>query len=56
MKINERMLCAECAPKLTAAEMTYRRSPGKDDFAECAFCHRERPCKCYQIMTEKKGP
>lgn len=54
MKINERMLCRECAPgKLIQAELTYRRVPGKDDLAECAFCHSERPCKCYQIITQK---
>ena len=56
MKIRERMLCSECAPrKLLQAEMTYKRSPGRDDVAACAFCGRIRPCKCYQIMTEKKG-
>lgn len=54
MRIHERLLCSECAPrKLREAEMTFRRSPGKDDVAVCAFCHRERPCKCYQIVTEK---
>ncbi len=55
MRIHERMLCRDCAPeKLIRAELTYSRSPGKDDIAECAFCRRVRPCKCYQIMTEKK--
>lgn len=50
MRLVERMLCNDCGPrKLINAQMTYKRSPGKDDCAECAFCHRERPCKCYQI-------
>ena len=54
MKINERMLCSECAPgKLQRAELTFRRAPGKDNVAVCAFCRRERPCKCYEIMTQK---
>ena len=54
MRIHERMLCGDCGPgKLIRAEMTYRRSQGKDDIAVCAFCKRERPCKCYQIVTEK---
>lgn len=58
MKLNERMLCAACAPrKLMEAEMTFRRLPGKDDVAVCAFCgiydRREKPCKCYQIVTQK---
>lgn len=50
MKLVDRMLCTDCAPrKLLEAEMSFKRLPGKDDFAECAFCHRQRPCKCYQI-------
>ena len=53
MKINNRLICSECAPKLQRAELTYRRTPGKDDFAKCAFCGRERMCKAYQIMTQK---
>ena len=54
MKIRERMLCGECAPrKLLQAEMDWSRCPGKDDLAVCAFCGRERPCKCYRIKTEK---
>lgn len=53
MKKNERMICARCAEKLTRAEMTYSRSPGKDNIAVCAFCRQERPCKCYVIITQK---
>ena len=50
MRIVERLLCPECGPrKLIDAGMRYKRSLGGDDFAECAFCHRERLCKCYLI-------
>lgn len=54
MKVHDRMLCTDCAPrKLREAEMSFRRSPGRDDLAVCAFCGRVSPCKCYQIVTEK---
>ena len=56
MRIHERMLCTACAPrKLQQAEMTYRRRPARDGLAVCAFCtdRREKPCKCWQILTEK---
>ena len=60
MKWRERMICANCAPKLREAEMTCRRVPGKDDVAVCAFCgifdKREKPCKCWQIATELNKP
>lgn len=50
MRLVDRMLCTDCGPrKLIEAELRYKRSPGKDEFAECAFCHRNRLCKCYQI-------
>ncbi len=50
MRLVERLLCSDCAPrKLIMAEMHYKRSPGKDEFAECAFCHEKHACKCYQI-------
>ena len=51
MRTYERLLCLDCAKKLDRAELTYRRRPTKDNLAVCAFCHRERPCKCYQIVT-----
>ena len=50
MRLVERMICTDCGPrKLEKAKMRYSRKPGKDNVAECAFCHRERVCKCYQI-------
>ena len=54
MKWRERMLCGACAPrKLIEAEMTFNRKPADDNIAVCAFCGKERPCKCYRIATEK---
>ncbi len=50
MRLVERLICTDCGPrKLQQAEMHYKRQPGKDDTAVCAFCHKERVCKCYQI-------
>lgn len=54
MRTHERLLCLECAKKLDRAELTYRRNPGKDNVAACAFCRRERPCKCYLIVADKE--
>lgn len=54
MKMVERLLCSRCGPKkLIQAEMTFKRSPGKDDVGVCAFCHRETACKCYVIAICK---
>lgn len=53
----ERMICTECAPrKLIKAQMKfYSRAPGKDDVAECSFCHRIRYCKCWRFQIGGKA-
>lgn len=50
MRVLERMICTECAPgKMKAAQLVYRPAPGKEAVTECAFCHKTRYCKCWQI-------
>ena len=51
MILLERMICTECERKklLPAGLKTRFRAPGKNDVAQCAFCHQVRYCKCWRI-------